>query len=153
MDYVGYSANNPILHDVASCLTRDSSCSILKDVSIFVSKTFRRMGFPSMTGKLICVFLAIKYGPYFLATLVGRVPVLAAQHSTNVPLSWFEHNDQEKKQARECQCYQFFCPVPRSEVQSCALSSFHRSITPIGMAGMAPDSGTEAVFNGQGQGA
>ena len=97
MDYVGYSANNPILHDVASCLTRDSSCSILKDVSIFVSKTFRRMGFPSMTDKLICVFLAIKYGPYFLATLVGRVRVLAAQHSTNVPLSWFEHNDQEKK--------------------------------------------------------
>ena len=109
----------------------------------FVSKTFRRMGFPSMTDKLICVFLAIKYGPYFLATLVGRVPVLAAQHSTNVAGSLgFEHNDQEKKTGPRMPMLSSSsaqCPVRRCRAAPYPHS--HRSITPIGMAGMAPDSG------------
>ena len=100
-----------------------------------------------MTDQIICGFLAAKYGSCVLATLVACVLRFAAQQNKHVPPWWFAHNNQEKTHAFKCQSYAFGPDYTFGAEESCAFSSFHRSITPIGMAAMAPDSGMDAVFD------
>ena len=140
---VGYSDDSPILDDVASCLMNNSSCSILKMCLLFV-------------GKLMCEWVCFQWltnSSVFLWPWYWQLWKCLLLNIAQTLMAWAKEPKQKITQLsmplvsvlQPCPCQDYtFCPV--RNLRRGTFSSFHRSITPIGMAGMAPDSGIDSNF-------